>query len=115
MDKRVVAGVVISNLICTVLSLIWVFIYLSTDVQNVPTTTAITPTVNSIIPTVNVFKPYVSQEFECKNDHILPSGENIYVSVCLYRQDIIVDIRVFLMRSHELYPTVKGIHLNRKQ
>ena len=65
--------------------------------------------------TVHIFRPNISREFSCRDDHVLSLGEQEYISVCYYQKSVIIDIRTFLDRPQGLYPTVKGIHLNEQQ
>ena len=112
MNKRAVGGLVLVAVVLIALPLGAWYACQSSVIEKPGNVTGVIPT---ILPTVNVYKPNVSRDFGCQKDHILPLGDSVYASVCRYGKEVIVDIRVFLSRSQELYPTVKGINLNRRQ
>ena len=118
---KIFCACLVIGIVLNIAAFICIFIPKSGLVEDCKATCNCTPIVTTPDPlavtgqaVISVFRPNVSQDFYCKDDHILSLGQKEFVSVCLY-QDILVDIRTFLNVKGKIYPSVKGIHLTVKQ
>ncbi len=81
--------------------------------NNISTTT---PTAGYDITTEvkNIKYAFTPLTPNCLEKHIIPLGDQLYVNVCNYEKQTIIDIRYFT-ESDGIYPTIRGVSLNLHQ